>query len=217
MRQRVSPLAEVLFAAIATSLDPSADAYERGVTAAERYGFVSLRVYFATECLVKSSDARSANELGRAYQAVGLTSLAYQKYMEAGERGSAVGWINAAQLLGNGDVPAAGLALLARHKGDWENALVKPWAKFAIDVPDGESLTLQLDGRLRFPLPMAAMPLVRLIHVEANDDVTVALVCGPDGAVGAAYSLTSAEFEPRWVQIREFADVEESPHKESSQ
>lgn len=120
MRQHVSPLAEVLFAAIAISLDPSASTFELGAAAAERYEFVSLRLYFATEYFAKSSDARSANELGRAYQAAGLESLAYQKYVEAGERGSAVGWLNAAQLLGNGEIAAAGLALLARHKGDWD-------------------------------------------------------------------------------------------------
>lgn len=251
MRQHVSPVAELLFAAVAASLDPSASAFERGVSAAERYEFVTLRVYFATEYFSKASDSRSANELGRAYEAAGLKSVAYQRYMEAGERGSAVGWLNAAQLLGNGELPAAGLALLARHKGEWDasaadypydvrarlekavadefetavamenrgrrtfemllelaehafaNELPKSGAKLTIDIPDGESFTVHFDGNLQYPFPVWGMPLVRLTHVELEDDVTVVFVRRPQSAIGLAYSLAANDFEPRWVKIQE--------------
>lgn len=64
----------------------------------------------------------SMNELGRAYDALDLKSLAYRAFAEAEKRGASVGRHNAALALSSGPVAAAGLQLLEEYSGTFDSA-----------------------------------------------------------------------------------------------
>lgn len=122
MERLISPLAHVLLAATAAKLDRTESALQCGIAASVRHEFLCLRLFFASAYFLKAADGEAANELGRAYEAAGLKSLAYDNYTHAAEKGVAVGWVNAASLLEDGSVAAAGLKLLVRHDGEWDSS-----------------------------------------------------------------------------------------------
>jgi hypothetical protein len=73
--------------------------------------------------LRRLSDSNSAiNTLGRAYHVGGYHSLAYEAYEEAAGAGASVAKANLARCLTHHPNPAAGLAVLKEHRGDFDAA-----------------------------------------------------------------------------------------------
>ena len=69
-----------------------------------------------------SDDGTARNNLGRAYFAAGLLSMAYEAYQQAISAGVSVAKTNIAALVARNAVPAAGLLLLREHQGDFDSS-----------------------------------------------------------------------------------------------
>lgn len=110
-RSDLSPLARLLI--LASACDPRSE--ELGELASDlsvEQGWKALSLVFTqrVERLQESSGAK--NNLGRAYQAAGFHSLAYLAYRAASTKGASVAKVNAANLVANHPVHAAGLEMM---------------------------------------------------------------------------------------------------------
>jgi hypothetical protein len=116
----VSPFAELLIAVAGASAMPSANAWNVAEQAASSLGYPLLRLFFAENEDIEAGTARSANNIGLSLEALKLHSLAYQAYTRASEKGASVARVNAANLVYQQSVAAAGLALLDQHSGQFD-------------------------------------------------------------------------------------------------
>jgi tetratricopeptide (TPR) repeat protein len=82
----------------------------------------SLSVFFAKRADMANSSGSAANNLGRVYARLKLTSLAYIAFDKATDAGLSVSKVNIASLHSSSPIPAAGLKILQAHVGDFDAA-----------------------------------------------------------------------------------------------
>ncbi len=116
----VQPLARLLAMVEATLTTHRAEVTAGALKAAEDVGCHYLAVELAYRRDDAEGSATSLNDLGRSFSAAGLTSLAYRAFLRAIDKGASVARVNAANLVGNGAVPAAALELLDQHSGSFD-------------------------------------------------------------------------------------------------
>jgi len=119
--ETLTPTAKLALAAAVTSFDDP-DIWRRLTDTAVEERWAGIGVYAGRRHRSRSDGGGAKNALGRAYMTAGFVSLAYEAFMEAVEAGASVARANLALCLNGQGVPAAGLALLKQHAGDWDSA-----------------------------------------------------------------------------------------------
>jgi hypothetical protein len=119
--EALSPTAKLALAAAVTSFDDP-DTWRRLADTAVEERWAGIGIYAGRRHRSRSDGGGAKNSLGRVYMTAGFVSLAYEAFMEAVEAGASVARANLALCLTGQGVPAAGLALLKQHAGDWDSA-----------------------------------------------------------------------------------------------